>query len=49
MNNEFFRELEIEIAEQKKKEYQEELIHPLSKYSTAQLKAELRRRKGEKA
>lgn len=38
--------LEKEMAEELQRRDEEEKIKPLSRYSTTQLKAELRRRKG---
>jgi len=45
MNNEKLKELQKQLAEQKKQEDEEINLNPLSKYSTTQLKRELRRRK----
>ena len=45
MNNDRLKELQKQWAEQKQEEDEEIKLNPLSKYSTTQLKRELRRRK----
>ena len=46
MNRDALKELLKREAEEKKKEARLDLINPLAKYSTNQLKDELKRRKG---
>ena len=48
MNDDRLKELYRELAEQEKERSKEIAINPLSAYSTTQLKAELRRRKGKR-
>lgn len=46
MNNDRKKELLKQLADKFEEEKQESILNPLSAYSTTQLKAELRRRKG---